>query len=160
MNSILSLRTTDEMFATLDLAMMDLHDASVRFLKIGSTPSFIKRGEKMIKIEASNLPMGIIQEFDVDIVSEQMNAEDLLIMMSDGIFEGPRHVENIDLWLKRKIREMATDDPQGVADLLLEEVIRTRSGEIKDDMTVLVAKIAKNQPEWAAVPVYRKKALS
>ncbi|MFP3489181.1 SpoIIE family protein phosphatase, partial [Staphylococcus sp. SIMBA_130] len=55
-NSILSLRTTDEMFATLDLAMMDLHDASVRFLKIGSTPSFIKRGEKMIKIEASNLP--------------------------------------------------------------------------------------------------------
>ena len=159
-NSILSLRTTDEMFATLDLAMMDLHDASVRFLKIGSTPSFIKRGEKMIKIEASNLPMGIIQEFDVDIVSEQMNAEDLLIMMSDGIFEGPRHVENIDLWLKRKIREMATDDPQEVADLLLEEVIRTRSGEIKDDMTVLVAKIAKNQPEWAAVPVYRKKALS
>ncbi|MBP2078517.1 stage II sporulation protein E [Oceanobacillus polygoni] len=159
-NSILSLRTTDEMFATLDLAVMDLHNASVKFLKIGSTPSFIKRGSNMIKIEASNLPMGIIQEFDVDIVSEQMNSEDLLIMMSDGIFEGPRHVENVDLWLKRKIREMATDDPQEVADLLLEEVIRTRSGEIEDDMTVLVSKIAKNKPEWAAVPVYRNKVLS
>ncbi|MGJ9460215.1 stage II sporulation protein E [Oceanobacillus sp. CF4.6] len=158
-NSILSLRTTDEMFATLDLAVIDLHDASVRFLKIGSTPSFIKRGSEMMKIEASNLPMGIIQEFDVDIVSENLSSDDLLIMMSDGIFEGPKHVENIDLWLKRKIREMATDDPQEVADLLLEEVIRTRSGEIKDDMTVLVAKIAKNTPEWAAVPVYGNKAL-
>ncbi|WP_337019626.1 stage II sporulation protein E [Oceanobacillus massiliensis] len=158
-NSILSLRTTEEMFATLDLAVMDLHDASVRFLKIGSTPSFIKRGYKMIKIEASNLPMGIIQEFDVEIVSEQLSSDDLLIMMSDGIFEGPKHVENIDLWLKRKIREMDTDDPQEVADLLLEEVIRTRSGEIKDDMTVLVAKIAKTSPEWAAVPVYGNKAL-
>ncbi|MBY7141640.1 stage II sporulation protein E [Virgibacillus sp. NKC19-3] len=157
-NSILALRTTDEMFATLDLAVIDLHNAYVRFLKIGSTPSFVKRGEKMLKVEASNLPMGIIQEFDVDIVSEQLRSDDLLIMMSDGIFEGPKHVENTDLWVKRKIREMKTDDPQEIADLLLEEVIRTRSGEIGDDMTVLVAKVMKNTPEWAAVPVYQGKA--
>ncbi|WP_100011857.1 stage II sporulation protein E [Lentibacillus sediminis] len=157
-NSILALRTTDEMFATLDLAVIDLHNAFVRFLKIGSTPSFIKRGEKLLRVEAGNLPMGIIREFDVDIVSEQMLADDLLIMMSDGIFDGPKHVENTDLWLKRKIREMKTEDPQEIADLLLEEVIRTRSGEINDDMTVLVAKVAKNSPKWAAVPVYQKTA--
>ena len=30
-NSILSLRTTEEMFTTLDLAMVDLRDASARF---------------------------------------------------------------------------------------------------------------------------------
>ena len=112
----------------------------------------------MLKVEASNLPMGIIQEFDVDIVSEQLLSDDLLIMMSDGIFEGPKHVENTDLWVKRKIREMATNDPQEIADLLLEEVIRTRSGEIEDDMTVLVAKVTKNTPEWASVPVYQDKA--
>ncbi|MFZ3579243.1 stage II sporulation protein E [Virgibacillus sp. DJP39] len=157
-NSILSLRSTDEMFATLDLAVINLHDAAVRFLKIGSTPSFIKRGDEMIKIEANNLPMGIIQEFDVDIVKEQLVADDLLIMMSDGIFEGPKHVENVDIWLKRKIREMQTVDPQEVADLLLEEVIRTRSGEIADDMTVMVAKICKNTPQWAAIPSTHKHA--
>lgn len=157
-NSILALRTTDEMFATLDLAVINLHNAFVRFLKIGSTPSFVKRGNQLIKIEASNLPMGIIREFDVDIVNEQLKAEDILIMMSDGIFEGPKHVENIDLWLKRKIREMETDNPQEIADLLLEEVIRTRSGEIEDDMTVLVAKVKKNIPEWATFPIYQTKA--
>ncbi|ASK61696.1 stage II sporulation protein E [Virgibacillus phasianinus] len=151
-NSILSLRTTDEMFATLDLAVINLHNAAVRFLKIGSTPSFIKRGDQMLKVEASNLPMGIIQEFDVDIVKEQLMEGDLLIMMSDGIFEGPKHVENVDVWIKRKIREMKTDDPQEIADLLLEEVVRTRSGEIADDMTVMVARINKNAPEWAAIP--------
>ncbi|MFD1172847.1 stage II sporulation protein E [Oceanobacillus picturae] len=157
-NSILSLRTTDEMFATLDLAVIDLHNAFVRFLKIGSSPSFIKRGDKLIRVEASNLPMGIIQEFDVDIVNDQLMAGDVLIMMSDGIFDGPKHVENTDMWLKRKIREMKTEDPQEIADLLLEEVVRTRAGEIEDDMTVLVAKITENKPEWAAVPVYRDKA--
>ncbi|WP_017798832.1 stage II sporulation protein E [Oceanobacillus kimchii] len=158
-NSILSLRTTEEMFATLDLAVIDLHDAYAQFVKIGSTPSFIRRGANMFKIEASNLPIGIIKEFDVEIVKEQLLPDDLLIMMSDGIFDGPQHVENIDIWLKRKIKEMDTDDPQEIADLLLEEVIRTRSGEIIDDMTVLVAKVKKNTPQWTSIPIYESNVL-
>ena len=53
-NSVLSLRTTDEIFSTLDLAMIDLQDAKAKFLKVCSIPSFIKRGEKIIKIENSS----------------------------------------------------------------------------------------------------------
>lgn len=159
-NSILSLRTTDEIFSTLDLVMVDLQNASARFLKIGSTPSFIKRGGKIMKVQASNLPMGILQEFEVDVVGEQLKAGDLLIMMSDGVFEGPKHVENYDLWMKRKINELQTDDPQAIADLIMEEVIRSRGGSIEDDMTVVVAKIDHNIPKWASIPVsnYQKRA--
>jgi stage II sporulation protein E len=156
-NSILSLRTTDEIFSTLDLAMIDLKNASAKFLKVGSTPSFIKRGKKIIKIQASNLPMGILQEFEVDVVSEQLKAGDLLIMMSDGVFEGPKHVENYDLWMKRKLLELETDDPQEVADLILEEVIRSKSDIIDDDMTVMVAKIKHNTPKWASIPIQKVK---
>jgi stage II sporulation protein E len=159
-NSILSLRTTDEIFSTLDLVMVDLQNASARFLKIGSTPSFIKRGSKIIKVQASNLPMGILSEFEVDVVGEQLKAGDLLIMMSDGVFEGPKHVENYDLWMKRKINELQTDDPQAIADLIMEEVIRSRGGSIEDDMTVVVAKIDHNIPKWASIPAanYQKRA--
>ncbi|MFJ5718020.1 stage II sporulation protein E [Neobacillus sp. NPDC093127] len=156
-NSILSLRTTDEIFSTLDLAMIDLKNASAKFLKIGSTPSFIKRGKKIIKIQASNLPIGILQEFEVDVVSEQLKAGDLLVMMSDGVFEGPNHVENYDLWMKRKLLELETDDPQEIADLILEEVIRSKSDIIDDDMTVTVAKIKHNTPKWASIPVNKLK---
>lgn len=155
-NSVLSLRTTDEIFSTLDLAMIDLQDASVKFLKIGSSPSFVKRGETVKKVEASNLPMGIIQEFEVDVVSDQFKSGDLLVMMSDGVFEGPKHVENYDAWMKRKLKEITTEDPQAIADILLEEVIRT-SGQIQDDMTVIVAKIKHNTPRWAAIPMYTSK---
>ncbi|MCA1032824.1 stage II sporulation protein E [Bacillus timonensis] len=159
-NSILSLRTTDEIFSTLDLAVIDLQDATAKILKIGSTPSYVKRGDKIIKLQASNLPMGIIEDFEVDVVSEQLKAGDLLIMMSDGIFEGPKHVENYDVWMKRKIKELQTEDPQEVADLIMEEVIRTRAGQIEDDMTVVVTKIKRNIPKWAAIPSYsfQKKA--
>jgi stage II sporulation protein E len=156
-NSVLSLRTTDEIFSTLDLAMIDLQTASAKFLKVGSTPSFIKRGNKVIKIQASNLPIGIIEDFEVDVVSEQLKAGDLLIMMSDGVFEGPKHVENYDLWMKRKIHELQTDKPQEIADLIMEEVIRSRQGLIEDDMTVAVAKIKHNTPKWASIPVQKMK---
>ncbi|SFB22888.1 MULTISPECIES: stage II sporulation protein E [unclassified Bacillus (in: firmicutes)] len=156
-NSILSLRTTDEIFSTLDLAMIDLQNAGAKFLKIGSTPSFIKRGSKVVKIQASNLPIGILQDFEVDVVSEQLKAGDLLIMMSDGVFEGPKHVENFDQWMKRKIHELKTEDPQEVADLIMEEVIRSRSGSIEDDMTVVVSKIKHNTPRWATIPVQNMK---
>lgn len=152
-NSILSLRTTDDIYATLDLAIIDLQDAKGKFLKVGSTPSFIKRGDKILKIEASNLPIGIIRDIDMEVVNYQLKAEDLLIMMTDGIFDGPRHIENIDFWLKRKILELETDDPQEVADLIIEEVIRGMDGAIPDDMTVLVAKIKHNNPKWKAIPV-------
>ncbi|WP_404800873.1 stage II sporulation protein E [Guptibacillus algicola] len=153
-NSVLSLRNTDEIFSTLDLAMVDLQDASAKFLKIGSIPSFIKRGDRVMMVESANLPMGIIPEFDVEVVSEQLKAGDLLIMMSDGIYEGVKNIENPEFWMKRKIRELTTDKPQEVADLIMEEVIRTEYGRIDDDMTVVVAKVKRNIPKWSTIPIY------
>ncbi|GAB2564373.1 stage II sporulation protein E [Gracilibacillus alcaliphilus] len=154
-NSILALRTDDEIYATLDLAMIDLHHALVQFLKVGSTPSFILRHDQVEKVEASNLPIGIIQEVDVDVVSAQLQAGDFLVMMSDGILEGPKHIDNVDEWMEQKLLDMETSDPQEMADILLEEVVRTQGGEIGDDMTVLVAEIKENHPEWAPIRSFR-----
>lgn len=151
-NSILSLRTTDEMYATLDLAVVNLHNARVRFLKIGSAPSFIKRGDEIIQLEANNVPIGIIDFVTLDIVQETLQHGDLLIMMSDGIYDGPKYIKNIDVWLKRKIRNIRTEEPQEIADLLLEEVIRSNEGLIRDDMTIIIAKIEKMKPKWATIP--------
>jgi stage II sporulation protein E len=59
--------------------------------------------------------------------------------------------------MKRKILELETDDPQEVADLILEDVIRSKSEIIDDDMTVMVAKIRHNTPKWATIPVQKMK---
>lgn len=157
-NSILALRTTDEIFATLDLAIINLHNAALRFLKIGSTPSFIKRGDEIIQMEANNLPIGIIEHVDLETVSETLKSGDILIMMSDGIFDGPKQVINKDVWLRRKIQGLKTEDPQEIADLLLEEVVRGELGVIRDDMTVVVAEIKKHKPKWATIPTVHYRA--
>lgn len=159
-NSILALRTTDEIFATLDLAIVNLQNAMLRFLKIGSVPSFIKRGDDVFQIEASNLPMGIVKQVEIEMITEQLKQGDLLIMMSDGIFDGPKHIKNSEIWLKRKIAQLTTNDPQAIADLLLEEVVREQGGEITDDMTVVVSKIDKFRPKWASIPVLEHPKIS
>ncbi|MFK7696874.1 stage II sporulation protein E [Paenibacillus sp. HJGM_3] len=148
-NSVLMLRSSDEMFATVDVALIDLYSANTTFMKIGSTPSFIKRGTEVIPISANNLPIGILKDIDVDLVSMQLRPGDLLIMMTDGVFDAPGHAVNKELWMRRVIQELEADDPQGVADQLLERVIRQYRGDLLDDMTVVVARIDKFQPEWA-----------
>ncbi len=150
-NAILSLRSTDEMFATIDLAMVDLNTAHARFLKIGSTPGFIKRGKEVMTVSAANPPIGILREIDVEPVEEQLRPGDLLIMVTDGIYDAPRHTADKERWMKRLIAEIDTRDPQGFADCLLEKVIRYHDGEIADDMTVVVAKVEKHSPEWATI---------
>ncbi|WP_017187477.1 stage II sporulation protein E [Alkalibacillus haloalkaliphilus] len=149
-NSILSLRTSDEIYATLDLAFIDLQEPHANFLKIGAMVSYIKRGSSVYPVESGNLPIGILEEFDVEPVREELKDGDLLIMVSDGILESMNFSENREAWLKRKIREIETEDPQAVADLVLEETIRSNHGHIIDDMTVLVTKVEKSRPKWAS----------
>jgi stage II sporulation protein E len=148
-NSVLMLRSTDEIFATVDLALIDQYNAKTTFLKIGSTPSFIKRGNEVIVISANNLPVGIVRELDVDLVTSQLEPGDTLVMMTDGIYDAPGHAVNKELWMKRMVLEIDADSPQDFADLLLERIVRFQQGDIQDDMTVVVARIEKYQPEWA-----------
>ena len=148
-NTILLLRSPDETYATVDLAIIDLYSADTTFLKIGSTPSFIKRGQEVIPICANNLPVGIIQDIDVDFIHMALLPGDVLIMMSDGIYDAPGYAVNKDLWMKRVIGELKSNDPQEIADSLLETVVRFHDGEIVDDMTVLVTRLDRYVPEWA-----------
>ncbi|MGY4691872.1 stage II sporulation protein E [Salibacterium sp. K-3] len=154
-NSVLSLRSKEEMFSTLDLFLMDLQTARGRFIKIGSLPGFIKRGRKVKQIEAGNLPIGMVEHAELDVVNEQMKEGDMVIMMSDGIFDAAVQIENKEIWMKRLIGQMDSEDPQDMADYLLEEVIKASEGNIRDDMTVMAASVQRNIPEWAAIPAGR-----
>ncbi|MEB3103271.1 stage II sporulation protein E [Ferviditalea candida] len=150
-NSVLALRSSDEVFATIDMALVDLYSAKTTFLKIGSSPSFIKRGGEVIPVSANNLPVGILQDIDIDLVSVQLKPGDILFMLTDGIYDAPGPAVNKELWMKRMIQEIEAETPQEIADCLLEKVVRYHHGDIYDDMTVVVAKIEKFRPEWSTI---------
>ena len=111
-NSILLLRSPEEMFATIDLALIDLYSAFATMLKIGSTPTLIKRGREIIPIAANNLPIGILQDIEIDLLRLQLQPGDTLIMMTDGILDSPGHAINKELWMKRVLQELDADNAQ------------------------------------------------
>ncbi len=150
-NSALLLRSQDEMFTTLDMALIDLYSAHTEFLKIGSAPSYIKRDHKVIPVTGANVPMGILQDIDVQTVDEQLNVGDVLILMSDGIYDAPQQGVDREVWLRHQIERLETSDAQEIADTLLESAMRMCRGAARDDMTVMVAKISEYQPEWSSI---------
>ncbi|WP_240689158.1 stage II sporulation protein E [Ammoniphilus sp. YIM 78166] len=152
-NTVLSLRSPDEIFATVDLAIVDQYSGHTKFIKTGSNPSFIKRGREVFTVTANNLPIGIIEDIEVDVVTEQMKPGDILIMVSDGLLEAPAQIENKEMWFKRIISELKTEDPEEISDILLERVIRSKFGEIDDDMTILVARMDQFVPRWGTFPI-------
>src|SRR5690606_3949105 len=105
-NSVLLLRSSDEMYDTVDVALIDLNNARTTFLKNGSTPSYIKRGNEVICVSANNLPDRIIQEIEVDLISVQLQKDDILIMITEGVYDAPGHAVNKELWMKRIIQEI------------------------------------------------------
>lgn len=150
-NSTLLLRSREEMFTTLDMVLVDLFSARAEVLKIGSAPSFIKRGHGVRAITGANVPIGILQDIEVQTIQEQFRDGDILILLSDGIYDAPQHAYDKEDWLKRQIERLETNDPQEIADTLVEAAVRLNNGQILDDMTVLVAVVQAHEPEWAAI---------
>lgn len=150
-NSTLLLRSREEMFTTLDMALVDLFSAKVEFLKVGSAPSYIKRGHEVLEITGNNVPIGILQDIEVQTINEQLQSGDILILMSDGLYDAPPHKYDTDTWLKNAIGKLETGQPQEIADTLIETAVRMNHGSIRDDMTVMVAVIDRQEVEWAAI---------
>lgn len=137
-NSVLFLRSGEEMFTTIDLTVINEVTGSVDFIKIGAVPSFIKRRTQVQAIKAKTLPMGIFWQVEAESFVYPVQVGDLIITMSDGVFE----VIDGDIvdWC-RFIQALPQDDPQVIANYLIELARKTLQGKIKDDLTVLVARI-------------------
>jgi stage II sporulation protein E len=140
-NSMLLLRTPDEIFATVDMAIIDMYSGETEFLKIGSAPSFVKRVREVGTIQSSSLPMGILQQIEIEPVKALLVAGDIVVMVSDGIADVPNRGSDKESWVVNFLRRTATVSPQELADKILEQALALSGGRAHDDMTVLVAKI-------------------
>lgn len=140
-NSIMGMRfAEDEKYATLDLSRVDLYNGEANFVKIGAAPSFIKRGREVKAINSKNLPFGLVDEVDVEIVKERLKPGDILISVSDGVLDIDRFNSDGFIWLKEYLKN-TNSDPKELSELILNKAKELSDEIIKDDMTVLVSKI-------------------
>lgn len=144
-NSLLLLEASGEQrFATVDMAIVDQYTGEAEFLKIACAPSFIKRVREVKEIHAKALPVGILHQIEIRPVKAQLVANDVLIMVSDGIAD-LREVKvrsgDKEGWLVNFIRRNEVADERKFAEAILAEAVRISGGQPKDDMSILVMRL-------------------
>lgn len=133
----------DDMFATLDIAIVDLYKGNIEFIKSAACPSYIKNSKRVQIIKANSLPTGIIEKGNIQTFDYDINSGDILLMCTDGILDANIEYKNKELWLKYLLEDIETNNTGKIADLILNEAIDNNFGVIKDDMSVLVCKFIK-----------------
>ena len=130
----------EEIFATLDIAIIDLYNGNVEFIKSGACPTYIKNKNKVQIIKANSLPAGIINDTNLQTFDRDITEGEIMIMCTDGILDSNIEYKNKELWIKYLLEDIETTNTKKIADLLLNEAIDNNYGVAKDDMSVVVCK--------------------
>lgn len=141
-NSTISANTDEDMFATLDIEILDLFKGNMEFIKNSACPTYVKRGRQVQLLKSMSLPTGILSDIDLVVYDYDLQPGDILVMCTDGVLDSNKEYLNRELWLKYLLEDMETDDAQKMADIIIGEAIDNDFGKQKDDMTVIVAKIS------------------
>ena len=140
-NAMLLLRTPEENFATIDMAVIDTYSGQAEFLKVGSAPSFVKRVREVSTVMSASLPMGIVNQLEIKPVKATLVSGDILVMVSDGIADAQQRGAEKENWVANFLRRTASTDPQQLAEWILQEAVLLSGNSVRDDMSVVVAKM-------------------
>ncbi|MGB9868231.1 MAG: SpoIIE family protein phosphatase [Bacillota bacterium] len=146
-NSLMVMRSRDDTFATLDIAILNLRTAEADFIKVGAAPSFLKRGSEVTVIRSHSLPVGVTCSVEVETVQKLMLAGDILVMATDGVVSSRRDPEDgHEQWLCSFLSRLRCDDPEEIAAKLIDKAMdnwrKAGARDVPDDMTVLVTKLS------------------
>ena len=142
-NSTLSANTEEDMYATLDIEILDLFNGNMEFIKNGACPTYIKRGKNVQMLKSMSLPTGILNNVDLVVYDYDLQDGDILVMCTDGVIDSNKEYVNKQLWVQYLLEDIEATDAQKIADLIIGEAIDNDYGKQKDDMSVIVAKISK-----------------
>ncbi len=134
-----------EMFATLDIAIVDLYNGSIEFIKSGACPTYIKNKKKVQIIKSNSLPTGIVGENNLQVFDKDILTGDIMLMCSDGILDANIEYKNKELWLKYILEDIETTNTKKIADLILNEAVDNNFGVVKDDMSLIVCKFKEKE---------------
>ena len=140
-NSIIENNTEEDMYATLDVNILDLYNGNMEFFKNGACPTFIKRNKKVEVLKSVSLPTGILDTIDLVEYNYDLRDGDIVVMCSDGVIDSTKEFINKELWIKYLLEDLETDDAQRIADIILNEARDNDYGQEKDDMSIICFRI-------------------
>ena len=126
----------------MSLNMAKFHNGSFDFTSAGMPPAYLyKSKEKTVdEILVPGLPLGSMKKADFDLHKFNLNRNDVLVLISDGLPECVNHDgEMLDYQaVKDCIMENGSKSAQGIVDSLIDLGDRWMSGLMNDDDITLV----------------------
>ena len=138
MNTALVIGREEVRFCTVDVALFDLYEGACEFVKAGAAATFLKRQGEVEIIRSATLPIGVLQDIEIDTETRRLESGDYVIMGTDGVMDAlPAGAQ--DGLMCTFIQDTDILNPRELAHHILGRVLEW-SGEVPlDDMTVLVA---------------------
>ena len=136
-NGVLLTGGTEHNTSTIDCCNIDLYQGICHFCKVGAAPSFLKRDNLVEQISSRNLPLGLVEEPESEFLTRYLEDGDYIIMLSDGVVDAMNQGIG-EAALPEVISRFQTRNPNELAGDILTYVLRQCTGEVRDDMTVLV----------------------
>ncbi len=146
---MMSLNGLDDMYATLDLALIDLQSGKLWSWKAGSMSTYIKRGNDFLRLDSKSVPVGFLPSISVEAKNEELKAGDIIVMMTDGIFNGDVTLEKQESVIYSTLQKYEGYDCERIADRIMHEMERKFHANC-DDRTVLVMKVDHVLPKWTS----------
>lgn len=137
-NALMLMCTGREMYATMDMCLVDLHSGEAAFEKLGACASYVVRSGEVRTMDAQTLPVGVLPEVESGSLRLTLECGDVVVMMSDGVLES---YPGGDCALREAIAKLHWLHPQAVGERLIEQCLM--HGEARDDMTVLCMRVSR-----------------
>ena len=146
-NSVLVLRSTEDVFATVDMMSVDLYSGGGEFTKIGAAPTFVKRGREVLCIASGVVPSGILSEVALESTTRQLQPGDTVIMMTDGIMAalGSLTETQKKTWISRFLTGSNHESAEDLATALVAQTASFCPDGPPDDMTVVALRLLERQ---------------
>lgn len=140
MNTALVIGREDVRFSTVDVSLFDLYSGTCEFVKAGASTTFIKRKDKVEKISSTTLPIGVLQDIEIDVEEKELESGDYVIMVTDGVMDALPVGEQETL-MCTFIEGANIVNPKELAHHLLEQALQWTKEKPTDDMTIVTAGI-------------------
>ncbi len=127
-----------EIFSALDVGVLDLDSGRLDILKFGSSTTYIRRDNDLVRLESSAMPLGILEEVVPKISSYMLKNDDYIMLFSDGVVDS-FSTEELEMLLKN----VNNLNPQTLANTIVKSALQKNGFIAKDDMTALVVRIIK-----------------
>lgn len=142
-NTNLNLMQENDMYASLDLNILDLYTGQAIMIKNGACNTYIKNKKNISVYKSENMPVGTVDKIKFTKEIVDLKEDDIIVICSDGVLESKNELSSD--WIEDFLRNVNTNNVQKIADLILSETVDNSFGVACDDITVIVAKILKRK---------------